>query len=169
MLSLPGSAYLYQGEELGLPDHTTLPDDLRQDPTYPRTGFTELGRDGCRVPIPWSAEGESMGFGPGGTPWLPQPDVYRSLAADQQDGVEGSTLELYRSALRLRRELSLGTGELEWAESAPDVLQVRNGSLVVLTNFGEEPVAPPAGEVLLASGELVDGAVPTDTTVWVRG
>ncbi len=169
MLSLPGSAYVYQGEELGLPDHTTLPDDLRQDPAYARTGFTELGRDGCRVPIPWSAEGESMGFGPGGTPWLPQPEVYRSLAADQQAGVEGSTLEMYRTALRLRRELSLGTGELEWAESAPDVLHVRNGSLVVLTNFGEEPVAPPAGEVLLASGELVDGAVPTDTTVWVRG
>ena len=100
MLSLPGSAYLYQGEELGLPEHTTLPDELRQDPTYLRTGHEVLGRDGCRVPIPWTADGPSLGFGPGGTPWLPQPESYRALAVDQQVGVPGSTLQLYRAALR---------------------------------------------------------------------
>jgi alpha-glucosidase len=110
-----------------------------------------------------------MGFGPGGTPWLPQPEVYRSLAVDVQEGVEGSTLEMYRSALRLRRELSLGTGGWEWVESAPEVVHGRNGTVQVLTNFGPDPVGPPEGELLLASGALEDGAVPSDTTVWVRG
>lgn len=169
MLALPGSAYVYQGEELGLPEHTTLPDHVRQDPSHTRSGFTEPGRDGCRVPMPWSSQGPTMGFGPGGTPWLPQPETYRALAADAQEGVEGSTLEMYRTALRLRRELSLGVGGWEWVDSGPDVVHGRNGAVHVLTNFGTSPVALPEGELLLASGDLEDGAVPSDTTVWVRG
>ncbi len=177
MLSLPGSAYLYQGEELGLPDHTTLPDHVRQDPTFLRTGNEVLGRDGCRVPVPWTADGPSFGFGSTADTWLPQPAVYGELAVDQQDGVPGSTLEMYRAALRLRREHRLGLGQLvvDGAFGA-DTVAVRNGGLLVVTNFGEQPVALPAGsEVLLTSGELVtaDGvpdsrAVPTDTTVWVH-
>ena len=176
MLSLPGSAYLYQGEELGLPEHTTLPDEVRQDPTFLRTDHEVLGRDGCRVPIPWTAEGPSLGFGPSGTPWLPQPDSYRTLAVDQQLGVPGSTLEMYRAALRLRREHRLGLGELVLDDSfGDDVVALRNGTVLVVTNFGDAPVALPAGsEVLLTSDELVTGddvesrAVPTDVTVWVR-
>jgi alpha-glucosidase len=176
MLSLPGSAYLYQGEELGLPDHTELPHHVRQDPTFHRTDNEVLGRDGCRVPIPWSAEGPTMGFGPGGTPWLPQPESYRALAVDQQVGVPGSTLELYRAALRLRREHALGLGELVLDDSfGPDAVALRNGTVLVVTNFGADPVALPAGsEVLLTSEELVTvgdpdtRAVPTDVTVWVR-
>ena len=87
---------------------------------------------------------------------------------DAQDGVEGSTLEMYRSALRLRRELSLGVGGWEWVDAAADVVHGRNGTVHVLTNFGPDPVARPEGELLLASGALEDGAVPSDTTVWVR-
>ena len=114
MLGLPGSAYLYQGEELGLPDHTSLDDDLRQDPTWWRSEYTEAGRDGCRVPLPWESDAPGLGFGPTGKTWLPQPDSYAELARDRQAGVEGSTLEMYQSALALRRAFKLGAGSLEW-------------------------------------------------------
>ncbi|GAB2674506.1 glycoside hydrolase family 13 protein [Thalassiella azotivora] len=173
MLALPGSAYVYQGEELGLPEHTTLPDEVRQDPTFFRTGGEHLGRDGCRVPMPWAAGAPGLGFGPSGRTWLPQPDAYRELAADAQDGVPGSTLELYRMGLRLRRDLALGAGSLEWVDTGEDVVCLRNGSVLVVTNLGEQPVVLPDGaEVLLVSGDLVDDAgrqaVPTDVTAWVR-
>lgn len=177
MLALPGSAYLYQGEELGLPDHTELPGEVRQDPTWFRTDHEVLGRDGCRIPIPWTADGPSMGFGPTAETWLPQPESYRALAADQQVGVPGSTLELYRAALRVRREHALGLGSVVFDDAfGDDAVALRNGTVLVVTNFGEAPVALPEGaEVLLTSGELVTGdggadtrAVPTDTTVWVR-
>ena len=104
MLALPGSAYLYQGEELGLPEATELPDEVRQDPTWKKSGGADRGRDGCRVPMPWVADAPSYGFGPTEKSWLPQPPAYGELAVDQQTGVEGSTLELYRTLLRLRRE-----------------------------------------------------------------
>ncbi|MGC5626984.1 glycoside hydrolase family 13 protein [Georgenia sp. Z1344] len=112
MLALPGSAYVYQGEELGLPEHTSLPDELRQDPAFARTGGEETGRDGCRVPLPWEADAPAYGFSPSGRSWLPQPAAFGELAADRQEGVAGSTLELYREALRLRRELGLGRASL---------------------------------------------------------
>lgn len=114
-LALPGSAYLYQGEELGLPEHTTLPDHARQDPAFFRTGGEETGRDGCRVPVPWESDAPAYGFSPTGESWLPQPESFRDLAPDRQAGVDGSTLELYREALRLRRELGLGRAQLELA------------------------------------------------------
>jgi len=171
MLALPGSAYLYQGEELGLPDHTALPDAVRQDPAYLRTGGAHIGRDGCRIPMPWSGEGASLGFGPSARSWLPQPESYVSLAADRQVGVEGSTLELYRALLRLRREHRVGLGRLEWADAGADALDVRNGSVRVLVNFGDRPLPLPAdADVLVASGPLADGgsALPSDTAVWLR-
>ncbi|MBR7742862.1 glycoside hydrolase family 13 protein [Phycicoccus sp. BSK3Z-2] len=175
MLALPGSSYLYQGEELGLPEHTTMPHEVRQDPTYHHTGGEVVGRDGCRVPMPWTADGPSLGFGPGDHPWLPQPEAYADLAVDRQEGVPGSTLELYRSLLHLRRELGLGRAGLEWDGLASDaVVAFRSTTadggtgLLVVTNLGPDPVALPAGEVLLASGPLDGDAVPTDTTVWVR-
>lgn len=173
MLALPGGAYVYQGEELGLPDSTDMPDAYRQDPTFARTGGAELGRDGCRVPLPWAADAPGFGFGPSGETWLPQPPVYRAYAADRQAGVAGSTLELYRSLLRLRRELSLGTGSLAFVEGfADDVVALANGGVdrrqvLVLANLGDAPVQLPAGaEVLVSSEPLVDGLVPTDVTVW---
>ncbi|MFY1633511.1 glycoside hydrolase family 13 protein [Solwaraspora sp. WMMB335] len=170
MLALPGSAYLYQGEELGLPEHTTLPDEARQDPTWRRSGQTERGRDGCRVPIPWEADAPSYGFGPADHSWLPQPSAWAEYALDRQLGTPGSTYEMYRAALALRRKYGLGLAELHWLESPDDVLAFRVGELTVVTNFGTEPVSLlPGTEPVQASGPLLDGnRVPTDVTVWAR-
>ncbi|MFJ3408081.1 glycoside hydrolase family 13 protein [Promicromonospora sp. NPDC090134] len=174
MLGLPGSAYLYQGEELGLPDHTALPDDVRQDPSFFRTQGAEPGRDGCRVPLPWVGGAPGNGFGPTGKTWLPQPDVYAELAADRQYGVKGSTYEMYRAALGLRRAENLGAGALAWVDSLadhPDVVALRVADVVVVANLGASPFALPAeAQVLVASGELDEdtGELPSDTTVWLR-
>ncbi len=174
MLALPGSAYLYQGEELGLPEHTTLPDDVRQDPTWLRSGHVHRGRDGCRVPLPWQADAPSYGFGPGPLSWLPQPDAWREHALDVQREVPGSTYETYRAALGLRRSLDLGTGSLTWLTGwGEDVVALANREVTVLANVGTTDVELPTDTVILvASGELreVDGVVivPADTTVWAR-
>ncbi len=177
MLGLPGGAYLYQGEELGLPEATDLPDEVRQDPTFHRTHGAQTGRDGCRVPMPWVSDAPSFGFGPSERTWLPQPAGYADLAVDQQDGVEGSTLELYRSLLATRRAEHLGHGALHRHALACDtVLAVVNASgdgsrrTLVLANLGTDPVTLPDGAVvMLTSGPLTDeGAVPIDTAVWAR-
>lgn len=172
-LALPGSVYVYQGEELGLPEVEDLPEDALQDPTWERSGHTERGRDGCRVPLPWSASGTSFGFGPdeGATPWLPQPSWYARYGADAQVGVEGSMLEFYRTALHLRRSTpALGAGTLRWLDSVDDALVFeRDPSFVCAVNLGEAPIEVPAGEPLLSSGPLtVDGLLPGDTAVWIR-
>jgi alpha-glucosidase len=171
MLALPGGAYVYQGEELGLPEVTDLPDDLLQDPVWERSGHAERGRDGCRVPIPWAAEGPSLGFGPGGS-WLPQPDGWATLSVGAQSGDPRSTLELYRRALRLRRdEPALGDGSLRWLESPPGTLVfARDPGLVCTVNLSPRPVALPAyGEVLASSAPLGDpGVLPGDTAAWYR-
>ncbi len=172
MLALPGSAYLYQGEELGLPDHTTLPDDLREDPTFVRSGGEQKGRDGCRVPIPWQAEQPAYGFSPTGSAWLPQPSSFAALAADVQKGDPASTLELVRAALSIRRDWQLGSGSLAWVDGLPvdseSVLVFTNREIVVLTNFGTQPVPLPADlEVLAHSGtESHPDVVGPDETVW---
>ncbi len=125
-LSLPGSTYIYQGEELGLPEVTDLPPEARQDPAWHRSGGTDGTRDGCRVPIAWSGDSPSYGFGPGARSWLPQPEEWAELSVARQLGVEGSTLEMYRTALRVRRaEPSLGDGALEWLDHLGDVLAIR--------------------------------------------
>ncbi len=169
MLGLPGSAYLYQGEELGLPDHTSLDDDLRQDPTWWRSEYTEAGRDGCRVPLPWEADAPGLGFGPSERTWLPQPDSYVALARDRQVGVEGSTLEMYQSALALRRAFKLGAGSLEWnVDRGADVVAFTNGEVTVIANMGEVAIPLPFSEVLMASGDLTDdGLLPPDVTAWL--
>lgn len=168
MLALPGSAYLYQGEELGLPEVIDLPDDAREDPTWFRTGGERYGRDGCRVPIPWEADAPSYGFGPTDASWLPQPASWASFARDRQHGVPGSTLGLYERALGLRREHGLASGALTWLPGLPpEVLAFRNGAVTVVANVGSTHVPLPDGEVLLASGP-VEGALPADTTVWLR-
>ncbi len=174
MLALPGSAYLYQGEELGLPEATELPDDVRQDPTWERSGHTHRGRDGCRVPFPWEGDAPSYGFGPGAKTWLPQPEVYGELAVDRQSGVKGSTLELYRELLRLRRVHDLGLGELTWVEGLPEhvvafeVTSREGGAVRVLANVGGETVPLPAGWEVLVSSEELNGGLPADVTAWLR-
>ncbi|MCL3860616.1 glycoside hydrolase family 13 protein [Actinotalea sp. K2] len=179
MLALPGSAYLYQGEELGLPEHTTLDDEERQDPAWWRSGYTERGRDGCRVPLPWASGEPGLGFSASGRTWLSQPDSFSRYALDTQRGVAGSTYEVYRSALRLRREFRLGTGSLAWVDGLPSsaessVLAFVNRDVLVVTNFGPDLLRLPADlQLLHASQDLPladDDAVlvPADTTVWAR-
>ncbi|MFD9793969.1 glycoside hydrolase family 13 protein [Streptomyces sp. NPDC059070] len=172
MLALPGSAYVYQGEELGLPDVTDLPDEVRQDPSFFRAEGQDGFRDGCRVPIPWTEEGPSYGFGDGGS-WLPQPEGWGALSVQAQTGDPRSTLELYRAALALRRELpGLGAGDaVEWLAAPEGVLAFARPGFVCTVNLTGGPVALPApGEVLLASGEVGPGGpefeLPADTAVW---
>ena len=175
MLALPGSAYVYQGEELGLPESTEMPHEFRQDPTFHRTQGKEIGRDGCRVPIPWVRDAPSLGFGPSDRTWLPQPESYGAYAVDQQAGVEGSTLELYRSLLATRREGRLGLGSVAWHDlSGDEVVALVNSAgdgsrrTLALANLGPDPVALPEGaQVTHQSGDLTpDGLVPTDVAVW---
>ncbi|WP_309711958.1 alpha-amylase family glycosyl hydrolase [Pseudolysinimonas sp.] len=168
MLALPGSSYLYQGEELGLPEVVDLPDTARQDPTFIRTEGRHYGRDGCRVPIPWEADAPAAGFSPTGSSWLPQPAGWGSHARDTQRGIPDSTLEFYRTALAARREHGLGAGEIEWLDAGPDVIALRNGGLTIVSNTGTTPVPLPVGDVVVASGPVSDGELPGDTTVWLR-
>ena len=171
-LALPGSMYLYQGEELGLPEHTTLAPEYRQDPTYARTNGVRVGRDGCRVPLPWeSGVGAANGFNSTGNAWLPQPEIYAEYSRDQQEGVAGSTLELYKHALKLRKELAIGEGSFEWLPGyvGDNVLGFRNGDVVVIHNFGHEPIDLPAGKILASSlhGMSEGHALAADQTVWI--
>jgi len=168
MLALPGSAYLYQGEELGLPEAIDLPDDSRRDPTWFRTGGERYGRDGCRVPIPWESGSPAFGFSPTGASWLPQPEDWSTYARDEQQGVASSTLELYKAALRLRREHDLGTGTLTWLDGfADDVVAFRVGAVTVVANTGEGIVELPVGEVVLSTMAVDGPALPPTATVWL--
>jgi alpha-glucosidase len=172
-LALPGSMYLYQGEELGLPEHTTLEPQYRQDPTFARTNGERVGRDGCRVPLPWeSGIGAANGFNTTGKSWLPQPEIYAQYSRDQQDGVEGSTLELYKQALQLRKELKLGEGSFDWAPEfiGEHSLGFRNGEILVVHNFGHESIALPRGEVIASSlhGMTSGHDLVADQTVWLK-
>lgn len=168
MLALPGSAYLYQGEELGLPEVIDIPGAARQDPTWFRTDGERYGRDGCRVPIPWETDAPAYGFSPSGASWLPQPAEWAELARSAQVGVEGSTLELYRLLLAERRARGLGAGTLEWIDGyGPDAVAFRNGNVTVVANTGTASIPLPDGIVIAASGPLAGAELPADTTVWV--
>ncbi|MGW0902081.1 glycoside hydrolase family 13 protein [Streptomyces sp. NPDC002853] len=179
MLALPGSAYIYQGEELGLPEVTELPDEVRQDPAFFRSTGQDGTRDGCRVPLPWSGERAPFGFGPveGGPSWLPQPAIWKDLSVEAQEGDPASTLEFYRRALAVRREHpALGAGrDVEWLEAPEGVLSFRRtsarGSVVCTVNLTDAPVTVTApGTLLLSSAEATPGAdatiLPADSTVW---
>jgi alpha-glucosidase len=165
MLALPGSAYLYQGEELGL-EEVDVPPEFRQDPAWFRTGTA--GRDGARVPIPWRGTRSPYGFGPGRTtPWLPMPDDWAGLTVAAQRRDPGSTWSFYRRALRARRHFAGSPAPVEIVEGRSTVLELRRGGLTVLCNCGSRPVRMPAGDVVLASGPLLGGRLPPDTAVWV--
>ena len=168
-LSLPGSVYVYQGDELGLPEYWDLPVECIDDPTWERSGHTERGRDGCRIPMPWSGVGPSLGFSPGdAAPWLPQPAGYAELAADSQAGDPDSMLELYRTAITLRRELLAGCDEIEMLRAPAEVVAYERGTgIVCAVNMGADAAPMPDGELLLSSGP-VDGRLPGDTAVWLR-
>jgi glycosidase len=170
LFALPGSAYLYQGDELGLPEDFTIPADRREDPTYHRTEGAAVGRDGCRVPLPWSGSAPPYGFAdrPVRT-WLPQPD-WSAMTVAAQTAQPDSMLTLYRTALRLRREHpALGDGDLEWLDLGDDVLAfAREPGFVFVLNMGDHAIDLPAGhEILLASHPLPDGLLPPDSAVWL--
>jgi alpha-glucosidase len=167
MLGLPGASYIYQGEELGLPEHTTISPEHRQDPTFFRTSGQRVGRDGCRVPLPWEKGNASNGFSESGLAWLPQPARYADLSLDQQESDSSSTLNLYRQMLKLRKNHKLGEGSFNWL-SQGEVLSYQNGSVAVIHNFSAEPIALPAGEPLLSSLPLnAQGQLNPNDSAWV--
>ncbi|CCH77840.1 putative alpha glucosidase [Nostocoides japonicum T1-X7] len=168
VLALPGSTYLYQGEELGLHEVAEIPDEVRQDPAYVRTKGAQIGRDGCRVPLPWSAHAPAFGFGAGGA-HLPQPDWYAACAVDVESADPGSTLSMYRRALALRHQLQTKE-QLTWIETGrPDVLHFeRANGWHVLTTFGTDPYPFPGSALLVSSSPFAGDVVPGETTVWFR-
>ena len=173
MLGLPGSAYVYQGEELGLPEHTMLEGKYRQDPTYFRTAGKRVGRDGCRVPLPWEANGgKSFGFNTTGESWLPAPDAYKRYARDAQEGVPGSTLELYKRLIKERRAFDLGSGEFRFAPeySSDSTLAYINNGILVLSNFGPDSVNVPQGKLVVTTQHdlTIEGVLEHDQTVWIK-
>lgn len=170
MLALPGASYLYQGEELGLPEHTTLEDSYRQDPTFYRTSGKRVGRDGCRVPLPWDHSSDSNGFNNAAASWLPQPASYRSLARSAQENNPSSTLSLYKQALALRNELRLGEGSFAWlpGHQGPNSLGFENFGVQVIYNFGAEPIDLAGKQVLIASEELTASQLQTNQCAWVK-
>jgi alpha-glucosidase len=165
MLALPGSAYLYQGEELGLEEAHVPPED-RQDPVWFRSG--KPGRDGARVPIPWRGSRPPYGFSPPGTKtWLPVPDDWASLTVAAQRRDPGSTWSFYRDALRARRRCGDLGDDVELVRGRSTVLELRRGPLTVVCNCGSRPVRLPAGGVVISSGPLTAGLLPPDTAVWL--
>jgi alpha-glucosidase len=171
VLGLPGSVYLYQGEELGLPEVQELPDDARQDPIWFRSGGQEYGRDGCRVPLPWERDAPSFGFSPEAAdkPWLPQPEWFAGYAVADQWADPGSILRLHAEALRLRRRLDPGP-DLSFVDipARPDIVAYRRGEVTSVTVFGEEPFTPPAewGSAVLTSAGPPGSAVPGESSAW---
>jgi alpha-glucosidase len=172
--ALPGSMYIYQGDELGLEEVQDLPVDQLQDPMYLRSGGTDPGRDGCRVPLPWAGTGSPFGFSPAGAsgqPWLPQPKRWAELTVEAQGRDPHSMLSLYRTMLAIRRaDAGIGAGRLEWLPSPDDVLTFAMGDeFMCVTNFSPTPIELPGDcSLLLASHELADGLLPSDATAWLR-
>ncbi|MDO5049404.1 MAG: glycoside hydrolase family 13 protein [Actinomycetaceae bacterium] len=170
---LPGSMYVWQGEELGLPEVTDLPDESRQDPTWLRTGNKIRGRDGCRVPIPWEAKAPNFGFGTG-APWLPQPEYWAEFAADVQEDDPSSTLNLYRKLLNTRAELGTASGSVEWLDAGDErVLLIKNGDVRLVLNMSNKPVEiAEVSEVVVSSCALeVQGGsveVPANCGAWLK-
>jgi alpha-glucosidase len=166
-LSLPGAVYLYNGDELGLPN-VELPDWALQDPTWERSGHTDRGRDGERVPLPWSGSKPPYGFGASASSWLPMPDDWAGLTVDAESKDPLSTLALYQAAIAIRRASpELLASPLSWLEAPQGCLSYRRGSVTVLLNAGELAVPLPNARVLLASGPLDCGLLEPDTAVWL--
>ena len=176
-MALPGAAYVYFGEELGLPEVEDLPSDRRRDPIHERSGGADPGRDGSRIPLPWRLCSPSVGFsGPvaagagsvSAEPWLPQPAGWEQLSVEAQVQDPGSTLSLYRSVLTHRRELMVDAGPLRWLESPDGVLAFARGTTECWVNFCTAAVELPPGRVLVSSWSHPTGMLPPDTTVWLQ-
>ncbi|OAN39933.1 alpha-glucosidase [Mycolicibacterium iranicum] len=170
-LALPGTAYVYQGEELALEEIEDLPDHLRQDPTWVQSGFADVGRDGCRIPLPWSETDAPYGFAadPDATTWLPQPDHWAEHSVEAQDRDSQSTLNLYREALKLRPSLWRDAGDLKWLTAPDGVVAFERGASQCWVNIGATQLDLPDGAVvILASAPGVQTVLPVDTAAWLR-
>jgi alpha-glucosidase len=171
--ALPGSVFIYQGEELGLWEVEDIPPHLRQDPAFHRSGGMDIGRDGRRVPIPWEGDRPPFAFSPAGAtadPWLPQPAAWKDHSVAVQTEDPGSVLRLYRAAMRIRRaEPSFGDGELTWLDAPEQVLAFSRGpGIVCVVNFSPSLIDLPShSKLLLASGPLDGDRLPPDTTAWL--
>jgi alpha-glucosidase len=178
VFGLPGSTYVYAGQELGLPDGV-IPDDSRQDPIYFRTKGSQKGRDGARVPLPWSGESAPFGF-TSGTPWLPMQDSWKELTVERQSVEPKSSLNLYRNALNLRAEHLVNSGYIEWIESpnhgtrSSTLLAYRRGNVSVYMNLGNSPIEVESkGKILVVSAGIPDGrdgkiTIPPVSTIWIH-
>jgi alpha-glucosidase len=160
LLALPGAAFLYEGQELGLED-VELAAELRQDPIFFRTNGERLGRDGCRVPMPWTTEPPAFGFTTG-APWLPPPPEFGARSVAAEEGRDGSTLELFRTAVRRRPE-----GGFAWLDAPRGVLCFARDEVVCAVNVDGEPYALPEGEVVVASEPVTDH-LPAGAAAWIR-
>ncbi|MGP4057370.1 glycoside hydrolase family 13 protein [Mycobacterium sp. 4D054] len=170
-LALPGTAYVYQGEELALEEIEELPADARQDPTWVQSGFTDVGRDGCRIPLPWTETSAPYGFAahPETETWLPQPEHWAEHSVQAQDRDPASTLNLYRAALQLRPALWRDAGDVTWTEVAPGVAAFERGGTQCWVNTGDTTVRLPAGATVVLSSEPdVGGTLAPDTAVWLK-
>jgi alpha-glucosidase len=177
-MALPGSCYVFAGQELGLPDGE-IPDSSRQDPIYFRTKGAQKGRDGARVPLPWNGETAPFGFTTG-KPWLPLTDQWKELTIEKQNADPKSTLNLYRAALKLRRDHLIDQGSITWLES-PDhglksdsLLAVRRGNISIYMNLSNSPAEVEiTGKLLIVSAGVVDArdgklTIPAISTIWVH-
>ena len=171
--ALPGSLYIYQGDELGLEEVQDLPPHQLEDPMHFRSGGADPGRDGCRVPLPWSGQARPFGFSPKGAsaePWLRQPATWGAKTVDAELSDPGSMLNLYRDALRIRRfDPDLGDEALRWLPAPDGVLAFARGDgFIAVTNLSDAEIALPTGEVLVTSADLDDGSLPPDASAWLR-
>lgn len=172
MLGLPGGAYIYQGDELGLPEVLDIDPDARQDPIFTRSGGAVVGRDGCRIPLPWTEHGPSFGFSPDAAsaePWLPLPADWGSFSVQAQDPDPAAPLTLIRQALSIRASHpGFADASFAWSPSAPAVLHFTRASGVgVVANLGQDPIAMPEYTQILATSQpLIDGMLPPDATCW---
>lgn len=171
-LALPGTAYVYQGEELGLEEVEDLPAELRQDPIWEQSGHTDPGRDGCRVPLPWCGDEPPFGFSPdtaAAAPWLPQPAAWKALTAKAQEDQPDSMLALYRDALALRKQHLRELSPIRWLDVPEGVLAFRRGPIECWVNTGSSETPLPCGRVMLCSMPgYTNGVLPADTTVWLH-
>jgi alpha-glucosidase len=169
ILALPGAVFLYQGEELGL-EEVTLPEEALQDPIWESSGHTERGRDGCRVPLPWSGGLPPYGFTTGGETWLPQPGDWAPLSVAAQQADDTSMLAFYRNALARRPATIDTSAPLTWnrRDDVLDISVAGSPGIRCVLNLGTSPVALPADiEVLLSSDAITDGRLPPDAAAWL--
>ncbi|MGH3562811.1 MAG: glycoside hydrolase family 13 protein [Mycobacterium sp.] len=167
MLALPGVVFIYNGEELGLPD-VELPDEVLQDPTWKRSGHTERGRDGCRVPIPWDGDAPPFGFSTSTDTWLPMPPEWAALTVEKQLSDAGSTLSLFRRANELRATRAEFDGDgIEWLPTPHDALVFARGGMLCVLNAGARPLPLPDGQLILASAPVADGVLPPNAAAWL--